>query len=197
MAATGAKTEDPPKTPDIKKEAKDDSFGFECNICLTAAQKPVVTLCGHLYCWPCLYKWLNHSKKGECPVCKGGVTTNNVIPIYGRGRHSDPRKSTLSVPERPRAHRSASSPTHVEARSIARSIHLPIRSDAGGMSAGFGLFPSLFGSNTAGRVELDAIRGGNGNGNYYTDFLREEQQEQLSRMLLVLGSLVILCLLMF
>jgi len=132
MAATGAKTEDPPKTPDIKKEAKDDSFGFECNICLTAAQKPVVTLCGHLYCWPCLYKWLNHSKKGECPVCKGGVTTNNVIPIYGRGRHSDPRclspsiptqknlndsffrKSTLSVPERPRAHRSASSPTHVE-----------------------------------------------------------------------------------
>jgi len=66
------------------------------------------------------------------------------------------------------------------------------------MSAGFGLFPSLFGSNTqAGRVELDAIRGGNGNGNYYTDFLREEQQEQLSRMLLVLGSLVILCLLMF
>jgi len=172
MAATGAKTEDPPKTPDIKvrtefdidgkylkkrnwndqKEAKDDSFGFECNICLTAAQKPVVTLCGHLYCWPCLYKWLNHSKKGECPVCKGGVTTNNVIPIYGRGRHSDPRKSTLSVPERPRAHRSASSPTHVEARSIARSIHLPIRSDAGGMSAGFGLFPSLFGSNTVSNV---------------------------------------------
>jgi len=76
---------------DQKESKSSEAHGFECNICLTAAQKPVVTLCGHLYCWPCLYKWLNHSKKGECPVCKGGVTTNNVIPIYGRGRHSDPR----------------------------------------------------------------------------------------------------------
>ena len=29
---------------------------FECNICLELASSPVVTLCGHLYCWPCLYR---------------------------------------------------------------------------------------------------------------------------------------------
>lgn len=29
---------------------------FECNICLELAQDPVVTQCGHLYCWPCIYK---------------------------------------------------------------------------------------------------------------------------------------------
>lgn len=29
---------------------------FECNICLELARDPVVTLCGHLYCWPCLYR---------------------------------------------------------------------------------------------------------------------------------------------
>ena len=29
---------------------------FDCNICLETAHDPVVTLCGHLYCWPCLYK---------------------------------------------------------------------------------------------------------------------------------------------
>ncbi|KAL6553108.1 E3 ubiquitin-protein ligase rma3 [Orobanche gracilis] len=28
--------------------------GFECNICFELAQDPVITLCGHLYCWPCL-----------------------------------------------------------------------------------------------------------------------------------------------
>ena len=27
---------------------------FECNICLHQAEQPVVTPCGHLFCWPCL-----------------------------------------------------------------------------------------------------------------------------------------------
>ncbi len=31
---------------------------FSCNICLEHVQEPVVTQCGHLYCWPCLYRWL-------------------------------------------------------------------------------------------------------------------------------------------
>ncbi|VAI58924.1 unnamed protein product [Triticum turgidum subsp. durum] len=29
---------------------------FDCNICLDFAVEPVVTLCGHLYCWPCIYE---------------------------------------------------------------------------------------------------------------------------------------------
>jgi E3 ubiquitin-protein ligase RNF5 len=35
----------------------DPACVFECNICLELASEPVVTLCGHLYCWPCLYRW--------------------------------------------------------------------------------------------------------------------------------------------
>jgi len=31
---------------------------FDCNICLDTVDEPVVTRCGHLYCWPCLYQWL-------------------------------------------------------------------------------------------------------------------------------------------
>jgi len=31
---------------------------FSCNICFEAVTEPVVTQCGHLYCWPCLYRWL-------------------------------------------------------------------------------------------------------------------------------------------
>lgn len=29
---------------------------FSCNICYEIAANPVVTLCGHLYCWPCIYR---------------------------------------------------------------------------------------------------------------------------------------------
>mmetsp|Transcript_14918 Transcript_14918/g.19445 ORF Transcript_14918/g.19445 Transcript_14918/m.19445 type:complete len:262 (-) Transcript_14918:797-1582(-) len=31
---------------------------FYCNICLDTVQEPVVTQCGHLFCWTCLYRWL-------------------------------------------------------------------------------------------------------------------------------------------
>ncbi len=32
------------------------SHAVQCNICLELARDPVVTLCGHLYCWPCLFR---------------------------------------------------------------------------------------------------------------------------------------------
>lgn len=35
----------------------DESSPFECNVCLDLAKDPVVTVCGHLYCWRCLYRW--------------------------------------------------------------------------------------------------------------------------------------------
>jgi hypothetical protein len=35
----------------------DENIAYECNICLELAKEPVVTLCGHLYCWPCLYRY--------------------------------------------------------------------------------------------------------------------------------------------
>lgn len=39
---------------------------FECNICLEVAQEPVVTQCGHLYCWPCIYKCVA-PRDGDAP----------------------------------------------------------------------------------------------------------------------------------
>ena len=62
-----------------------DGF-FACNICLDMASDPVLTRCGHLYCWSCLYRWMR-TQKGEtlCPICKVHVSDHSVIPIYGRG----------------------------------------------------------------------------------------------------------------
>ncbi|KAK4799741.1 hypothetical protein SAY86_025106 [Trapa natans] len=88
--------------------ANDGSF-FDCNICFDLARDPVVTCCGHLFCWPCLYRWLHaHAEVKECPVCKGEVTVKNVTPIYGRGNHRvhEPEDDLdFKIPLRPHAHR--------------------------------------------------------------------------------------------
>ena len=85
---------------------------FSCNICLEAVSEPVVTMCGHLYCWPCLYRWLepgmtpqektqlwgthtaggNHNHNPHrrcCPVCKSPCCVTNVVPIYVRNDDDD------------------------------------------------------------------------------------------------------------
>ncbi|KAD1748756.1 hypothetical protein E3N88_42359 [Mikania micrantha] len=62
-----------------------DGGNFDCSICLDLAQDPIVTLCGHLFCWPCIYQWLNfHSHSNECPLCKAFIQEENLIPLYGK-----------------------------------------------------------------------------------------------------------------
>ncbi|KAM7524602.1 hypothetical protein LguiA_014504 [Lonicera macranthoides] len=81
---------------------------YDCNICLDLAKEPVVTCCGHLFCWPCLYRWLHvHSDTKECPVCKGEVTVKNITPIYGSGSDNRVAKidSGFKIPPRPQAGR--------------------------------------------------------------------------------------------
>ncbi|OWM82649.1 uncharacterized protein LOC116208024 [Punica granatum] len=96
------------KKDDGEKGGGSDGSFFDCNICLDLARDPVVTCCGHLFCWPCLYRWLHlHPDVKECPVCKGEVTVKNVTPIYGRGNHGrEPEDdSGLKIPLRPHARR--------------------------------------------------------------------------------------------
>ncbi|KAF5745955.1 E3 ubiquitin-protein ligase RMA1H1 [Tripterygium wilfordii] len=92
------------------------SGGFDCNICLDSVQDPVVTLCGHLYCWPCIYKWLNfqsvssenqyQQQQQQCPVCKAEVSHTTLVPLYGRHQTTKPSKGKaphlgIIVPRRP------------------------------------------------------------------------------------------------
>ncbi|KAK4387574.1 E3 ubiquitin ligase rnf-5 [Sesamum angolense] len=92
-----------------------DAGNFECNICLDLAQDPIVTLCGHLFCWPCLYKWLHiHSHSQECPVCKALIEEEKLVPLYGRGKNStDPRSKSIpgmEIPHRPTGQRPETAP---------------------------------------------------------------------------------------
>jgi E3 ubiquitin-protein ligase RNF5 len=39
------------ESPDAK-----NCTGFECNICFDTADEPVISVCGHLYCWSCIHQ---------------------------------------------------------------------------------------------------------------------------------------------
>ncbi|PQM33580.1 E3 ubiquitin-protein ligase RMA1H1 [Prunus yedoensis var. nudiflora] len=92
---------------------------FDCSICLDSVHEPVVTLCGHLFCWPCIYKWLqfqspsseyqDEHKQPQCPVCKAEVNESSLVPLYGRGQTTKPTKPSkgkashlgIVIPRRP------------------------------------------------------------------------------------------------
>ncbi|KAG8597029.1 hypothetical protein GDO81_002150 [Engystomops pustulosus] len=86
-------------------EGSSQDSTFECNICLDTAKDAVISLCGHLFCWPCLHQWLEtRPNRQVCPVCKAGISRDKVIPLYGRGStgQEDPREKT---PPRPQGQR--------------------------------------------------------------------------------------------
>ncbi|CAM8902235.1 unnamed protein product [Rhodiola kirilowii] len=143
-----------------------DTGDFECNICLDLAQDPIVTLCGHLFCWPCLYRWLHHhSYSQECPVCKALIQEEKLVPLYGRGKkreREDPRSKPIpgmeEIPNRPSGQR----PETAEPPNANQYMPPGFGMTGGGFTGGYapapttrfgnialfnafgGLFPSLF-----------------------------------------------------
>lgn len=91
---------------DSGEEEKETDRAFECNICLDTARDAVVSMCGHLFCWPCLHQWLETRPNRQiCPVCKAGISRDKVIPLYGRG-NTDGKDPRDKVPPRPQGQRS-------------------------------------------------------------------------------------------
>ncbi|CAA0808522.1 E3 ubiquitin-protein ligase RMA3 [Striga hermonthica] len=123
---------------------------FDCNICLDSSHDPVITLCGHLYCWPCIYKWLRvqnsslESKKElpKCPICKSHISISTLVPLYGRGsskpetKKKPKNKLDLTVPRRPppglRASQNYQNPFQLNSRAYqqAHSFAVPSSSSA-------------------------------------------------------------------
>ena len=86
------------------------SKNFECTICLDTAKEPVLTRCGHMFCWPCIYNWLD-SKGGraKCPNCKNEITKDDLIPVYANDENKDNTNRFKNIPKRPKAERNPNS----------------------------------------------------------------------------------------
>uniref|UniRef100_A0A6B2LQC5 RING-type domain-containing protein n=1 Tax=Arcella intermedia TaxID=1963864 RepID=A0A6B2LQC5_9EUKA len=56
---------------------------YTCLICMDVFYEPVTLLCGHTYCFTCLYKLVQTSHKNQCPACfehwKDWPRTNYVL----------------------------------------------------------------------------------------------------------------------
>lgn len=196
---------EPPPPPSYAGEGSAGGGGsvesaFLCSICLDPVKNPVITQCGHLYCWSCLYRWLN-TQHTTCPVCKAGVSRENVIPIFIRGCEQDPRgpsSSALSeavggdVPSRPQGRR----PEPVQQPNANNAFPTDVNTMNAqfgpvAYTGSFGFFPSLFGLQFQSFVPpLPPSANG-------TPSPEEEHERFLSKMLVAIGGLVVLSLIFF
>ena len=93
-----------PSCPAHHDSIEESNFFYDCNICLgPCLNEPVVTHCGHLFCWPCLYLWIKDNT--VCPVCKSSTRAEQVLPIYGRSSARKLSSGALEkdIPPRPAA----------------------------------------------------------------------------------------------
>ncbi|KAH8550751.1 hypothetical protein BGW37DRAFT_406115, partial [Umbelopsis sp. PMI_123] len=158
-----------------RRPSADHSAGggfYECNICFDTATHPVVTVCGHLFCWSCLAQWLHQtSRNPTCPVCKAGCGKDKVVPVYGRGREQDPTIPTRPAGQRPAPLRDPNTPHFFGA---------PMRGTTYStgnfaISAGFGVFPGLFGVTFNTRMSPHA---------------RAQQDAFMTRLFFMIGALL-------
>jgi len=83
-----------------ENDEEEDNSAFECNICFDQPTQPVVTSCGHLYCWRCIYLWIHSGRSAiSCPVCKADISAEKIIPIYGKGGNKEDPRNTIPQPE--------------------------------------------------------------------------------------------------
>lgn len=153
---------------------------YECNICLDPAKNAVVSMCGHLFCWPCLHQWLEiRPSRKLCPVCKAAIDKDKVIPLYGRNssKQEDPREK---LPPRPQGQRTEPESTGFSGFGFG---------DGGfHMSFGIGAFPFGFFAST---FNFGDQRGG---ANTRQNGTQYENEQTLSKFFLYLALLCLVAL---
>ena len=150
-----------------------------------------------------------HAGHADCPVCKARINQKgDIIPLYGRSSRSTPRPTppSSSIPPRPTPYPPASTSSTPPQRppvpspstvplglfSPAFNFHSHMQHGTFSFSAGYGLFPAIFGLQFAAFQLQEILRGDEGEGG-------EEggRDARLSRFLMFLGIFMLLLLLMY
>lgn len=119
-------------------EGSEQSSSFSCSVCREKeVEDPVVSACGHLFCWSCLLQWLDASNS-TCPVCTANLERSEVTPLYV-GDTLARKCSSPKLPNRPRS-RTLSPRGSKPVRSA-----VPLKREQAGTGHPDAPFPSLVG----------------------------------------------------
>lgn len=215
--ATKESNKNPTATTVTPADSEEDGSPWECNICLDMASDPVVTLCGHLFCWPCIHQWMlsRLPASNACPVCKSALDSDRVIPIFVRGREAkDPRKAgqqsasasgsrsgESSIPGRPQPQRAEPQPARRTWANAFSGIfnnnmnvhhQVPMEFGGGNVQFGIGMFPFGF-TFVLGTANNNIPNAAGANA------VPESVQQQafVSRLFLMVGTIVLLFILLY
>ncbi len=161
---------------------------FECSICLETAKEPVITKCGHIFCWPCLYEWFeSKGNQTTCPNCKNPIHKDDIIPIYTKDENKNNSKKGFDIP-RPKAQRNNNNNNNNNNNSFFNS----------NFNFGFGFFPFFnlnFNNFNNGYYENEFNNNNNNYNNNYNnnnnnisffDGMNENEKKYISNLLILL-----------
>ncbi|KAF1743325.1 hypothetical protein MXB_2347 [Myxobolus squamalis] len=77
-----------------------DNNDISCPICLDEPLPPVITKCGHIFCWKCIVEYILFfypEKSCKCPICYHPVTVNDIRVIIWRYIESLEPSSLISL----------------------------------------------------------------------------------------------------
>ena len=150
---------------------------FECSICLETAKEPVITKCGHIFCWPCLYEWFeSKGNQTTCPNCKNPIHKDDIIPIYTKDENKNNSKKGFDIP-RPKAQRNNNNNNNNNNSFFTNS----------NFNFGFGFFPfSGFNINFNNFNNENEYNNNYNNNNSFFDGIKKNEKKYISNLLILL-----------
>ncbi|GAB1867650.1 E3 ubiquitin-protein ligase RNF10 [Camponotus japonicus] len=77
-----------------------NSENLSCPICLDAPVAGKMTRCGHVYCWPCILRYLRYCQETgnyKCPICDEYLHKNDLKSVIEITRHTYNLGDTVSL----------------------------------------------------------------------------------------------------
>ncbi|KAH8349067.1 hypothetical protein KR084_001779 [Drosophila pseudotakahashii] len=64
---------------------------YLCKVCYEYVRGGVITICGHLFCWTCLWPKVSNDKSPMCPRCLHRLILHeDIVPFHGEGPNAHP-----------------------------------------------------------------------------------------------------------